>query len=87
MAYDELPVEGWRLVGERGRGFQHILHGLNPERILLAAMSCGIGEVALQRAVNYAGERVVFDRPIGAGRRSLTLSQMLTFICGRPISR
>ena len=68
VAYDELPVEGWRLVGERGRGFQHILHGLNPERILLAAMSCGIGEVALQRAVNYAGERVVFDRPIGANQ-------------------
>ena len=68
VAYDELPVEGWRLVGERGRGFQHILHGLNPERILLAAMSCGIGEVALRRAVQYAGERVVFDRPIGANQ-------------------
>ena len=68
VAYDELPVEGWRLVGERGRGFQQILHGLNPERILLAAMSCGIGEVALRRAVGYAGERVVFDRPIGANQ-------------------
>ncbi|MEY2974781.1 MAG: acyl-CoA dehydrogenase [Actinomycetota bacterium] len=68
VAYDELPVEGWRLVGERGRGFQHILHGLNPERILLAAMSCGIGEVALRRAVRYAGEREVFDRPIGANQ-------------------
>jgi acyl-CoA dehydrogenase len=68
VAYDELPVEGWRLVGERGRGFQQILHGLNPERILLAAMSCGIGEVALKRAIAYAGERVVFDRPIGANQ-------------------
>ena len=68
VAYDELPVEGWRLVGERGRGFQQILHGLNPERILLAAMSCGIGEVTLRRAVGYAGERVVFDRPIGANQ-------------------
>lgn len=68
VAYDDLPVEGWRLVGERGRGFQQILHGLNPERVLLAAMSCGIGEVALDRAVRYAGEREVFDRPIGANQ-------------------
>jgi len=68
VAYDELPVEGWRLVGERGRGFQQILHGLNPERVLLAAMSCGIGEAALRRAVRYANERIVFDRPIGANQ-------------------
>ena len=68
VAYDDLPVEGWRLVGERGRGFQQILHGLNPERILLAAMACGIGEAALRRAVAYAEERIVFDRPIGANQ-------------------
>jgi len=68
VAYDGLPVEGWRLVGERGRGFQQILHGLNPERILLAAMSCGIGEVALRRAIGYANERIVFDRPIGSNQ-------------------
>ena len=54
VAYDGLPVEGWRLVGERGRGFHHILHGLNAERILLASMACGIGEVALRRAIAYA---------------------------------
>lgn len=65
VAYDELPVEGWRLVGERGRGFHHILHGLNAERILLAGMACGIGEVAIRRAVAYAREREVFGRPIG----------------------
>ena len=57
VAYDGLPVEGWRLVGERGRGFRHLLHGLNPERILLASMACGLGEAALRRAVSYAGER------------------------------
>ncbi len=68
VAYDDLPVEGWRLVGERGRGFQQILHGLNPERILLAAMACGIGEAAIRRAVGYAKERIVFDRPIGANQ-------------------
>ena len=68
VAYDELPVEGWRMVGERGRGFQHILHGLNPERILLAGMACGLGEAALRRAVNYAKERSVFGRLIGANQ-------------------
>lgn len=66
--YDDLPVEGWRLVGERGRGFRHLLDGLNPERILLAAVACGIGEAALRRAVQYAGEREVFGRPIGANQ-------------------
>jgi acyl-CoA dehydrogenase len=68
VAYDELPVEGWRLVGERGHGFRQILHGLNPERVLLASMSCGLGEAALRRAVGYAKERIVFDRPIGANQ-------------------
>ncbi len=66
--YDELPVEAWRMVGEQGQGFRHILHGLNPERILLAAMACGIGEAALRRAVAYAKEREVFGRPIGANQ-------------------
>ena len=68
VAYDGLPVEAWRMVGERGRGFHHILHGLNPERILLAAMACGIGEVAIRRAVGYAQEREVFGRLIGANQ-------------------
>jgi acyl-CoA dehydrogenase len=68
VAYDGLPVPGWRMVGERGQGFRHLLHGLNAERILLAAMSCGIGEAALRRAVAYAGEREVFGRPIGANQ-------------------
>ncbi len=43
----------------------YILHGLNPERMLIAAEALGIGRVALDRAVKYANERVVFDRPIG----------------------
>jgi acyl-CoA dehydrogenase len=65
VVYDGLPVPGWRLVGEEGRGFWHILHGMNPERILLAAEAVGIGEAALRRAVSYAREREVFGRPIG----------------------
>ena len=68
VAYDDLPVEGWRLVGEEGQGWRHLLHGLNPERVLLAAEAIGIGEVALARAVAYAREREVFGRPIGANQ-------------------
>ncbi len=56
------------MVGEEGRGFHHILSGLNPERILIAAEAIGIGEAALRRAVGYASEREVFDRPIGANQ-------------------
>jgi acyl-CoA dehydrogenase len=53
------------LIGEEGKGFHYILHGLNPERILLAAESVGLGRAALDRACSYAQERVVFDRAIG----------------------
>jgi acyl-CoA dehydrogenase len=59
----EIPKED--LIGEEGRGFEYILHGLNPERVLLAAEAVGLGAVALQRATRYANERVVFDRLIG----------------------
>lgn len=59
----EIPVED--MIGEEGRGFEYILHGLNPERVLLAAEATGLGRVALRRAAQYAGERIVFDRPIG----------------------
>lgn len=65
-----LFIDGLRIpvadrVGEEGRGFEYILHGLNPERILIAAEAVGIGRAALDRAVQYAGERTVFGRPIG----------------------
>lgn len=59
----EIPVED--RIGEEGRGFEYILHGLNPERVLLAAEATGLGRAALNRAATYAGERIVFDRPIG----------------------
>jgi acyl-CoA dehydrogenase len=68
VAYDGLPVEGWRLIGEEGEGWRYLLHGLNPERILLASESIGIGEAAIRHAVAYAKERVVFGRPIGANQ-------------------
>ncbi len=68
VAYDDLPVEGWRLVGEEGEGFRILLHGLNPERILVAAEAIGIGDAALRRATTYARDRIVFDRAIGANQ-------------------
>lgn len=58
-----IPVED--RIGEEGKGFQYILHGLNPERILIAAEAVGLGQAALRRAAMYANERIVFDRPIG----------------------
>ena len=65
VAYDDLVVPAADRVGEEGEGFRYLLDGLNPERILIAAEAIGIGRAALRRAVAYANERVVFDRPIG----------------------
>jgi acyl-CoA dehydrogenase len=58
-----VPVED--RIGEEGRGFEYILHGMNPERILIAAEGVGLGKVALRRATQYAKDRIVFNRPIG----------------------
>jgi acyl-CoA dehydrogenase len=65
MFIDNLPVPLADRIGEEGRGFSYILHGMNAERILIAAEAIGLGRVALKRAAKYAGERVVFGRPIG----------------------
>ncbi len=59
----EIPVED--RIGEEGKGFEYILHGMNPERILIAAEAIGLGRCALAKATAYAKERVVFNRPIG----------------------
>ena len=59
----EVPVED--RIGEEGSGFKYILHGLNPERVLVGAEAIGLGRAALRRATAYAKERIVFDRPIG----------------------
>jgi acyl-CoA dehydrogenase len=61
-----IPVED--RVGEEGRGFRYLLDGLNPERMLIAAEALGLGRVALDRAVKYGNERVVFGRPIAANQ-------------------
>ena len=62
---EDLPVPESDRIGAEGKGFDYILHGLNPERILIAAEAVGLGRAALARAVSYANERIVFDRPIG----------------------
>ncbi len=62
---DNLRASADDLVGQEGRGFHCLLDGLNPERILVAAEAIGMGRAALNKAVRYAGERVVFGRPIG----------------------
>jgi acyl-CoA dehydrogenase len=65
VVIEDLHVPASARIGEEGKGFRYLLDGLNPERILLAHESIGIGRAALSRAVRYARERVVFGRPIG----------------------
>jgi acyl-CoA dehydrogenase len=62
---DALPVPAADRIGDEGRGFEYILQGMNAERILIAAEAIGLGRAALRKAANYAGERIVFGRPIG----------------------
>ncbi len=62
---DNLPIPVEDRIGEEGKGFEYILHGMNPERVLIAAEAIGLGRVALKKATEYAKERVVFGRPIG----------------------
>ncbi|MFQ5897364.1 MAG: acyl-CoA dehydrogenase family protein [Candidatus Methylomirabilia bacterium] len=62
---EELEVPDDEVVGQVGEGFYHLLDSLNPERILTAIEAVGIGRAALDRAVQYGKERIVFDRPIG----------------------
>ena len=62
---ESLPVPAADRIGEEGRGFEYILHGMNAERILIAAEAVGLGRAALRKAAAYARERIVFGRPIG----------------------
>ena len=62
---DGLHVPVQDRIGEEHQGFKYILHGMNPERILIAAEAVGLGRAALGRGARYASEREVFGRPIG----------------------
>ena len=68
VTYDGLLVAASDRVGEEGQGFRYLLDGLNAERVLIAAEALGIGRAAMRRAVGYAGQRVVFGRPVGANQ-------------------
>jgi acyl-CoA dehydrogenase len=65
VLFDDLEVPVSQRVGEEGKGFTYLLDGLNPERILIAAEALGIGRVAIEKAVAYANDRIVYGRPIG----------------------
>jgi acyl-CoA dehydrogenase len=65
VAIENLEVPEDHVVGTVGEGFYHLLESLNPERIVIGIEAVGIGRAALDRAVQYAKERIVFDRPIG----------------------
>ena len=63
--FDGLRVPQEDLIGEEGKGFHYLLHGLNPERVLIGAEAVGVGRIALKKATEYARDREVFGRPIG----------------------
>ena len=63
--YDDLKVPAVNLIGEEGQGFKYVLDGMNSERIICAAQSCGDARFFIKKASAYASERVVFGRPIG----------------------
>ena len=65
---DDVIIPADALVGEEGKGFRYILDGMNAERILIAAECIGDGRFLLEKAVAYANERVVFDKPIGTNQ-------------------
>ena len=65
LFFEDLEIPAENLIGEEGRGFKYILDGLNAERTLIAAECIGDGYWFIDRVTKYAGERVVFGRPIG----------------------
>lgn len=66
--FDNLEIPADTLIGEEGRGFRHIVDSMNAERILIAYECIGDARFFLRKAVDYANERVVFGRPIGANQ-------------------
>ncbi len=86
--FDDVSVGAGDILGELGKGFNILFESLNPERMILAAMCCGMGRYALGRAVEYANERVVFNGPIGAyqalqhplakGKTDIELASLMT---------
>jgi len=65
VVFDDYPAPADSIVGEKGKGFQVVLHGMNAERCLIAGEALGLGYAALARTAEYARDRNVFQRPIG----------------------
>jgi acyl-CoA dehydrogenase len=68
MWFSDLRLSAENLIGEKGEGFYQVLDGLNEERLVIAAECIGLGEVALERGIEYANEREVFGQPIGTNQ-------------------
>ncbi|WP_137176330.1 acyl-CoA dehydrogenase family protein [Roseomonas sp. AR75] len=66
--FDNMEVPAANLVGQEGRGFRYILDGMNAERLLIAAECIGDAKWFIEKARNYAKERVLFGKPIGANQ-------------------
>ena len=66
LHFDEVRVGPGALIGGEGEGFRQVFHGLNPERIMSAALGVGVARYVLSAAARYAGERQVWQTPIGA---------------------
>lgn len=66
LMFDEVEVGPDRLVGSEGEALRSVFDGLNPERVMSAALCCGVGRYALEKAAAYANERAVWGQPIGA---------------------
>lgn len=66
--FDNVLIPTDALIGEAGKGFRYILDGMNAERILIAAECIGDGKYLLEKAVDYANQRIIFDRPIGSNQ-------------------
>jgi len=65
LFFDQMRIPADSLIGEEGRGFRYILDGMNAERLLIASECIGDAKWFTARSVAYAGDRVVFGRPIG----------------------
>ena len=68
IALDDCRVPAWHLLGEPGKGFRNFLSILDDGRIAISALALGCARACLEMSVEYAGERIAFDRPIGANQ-------------------
>jgi acyl-CoA dehydrogenase len=92
--FDDLRVPAENLIGEEGKGFRHILSGMNVERILISAEALGDGLWFVRKASEYGSSRIVFDRPIGQNQgiqfpvaRAYADIQAAELLCWRAASR